>query len=222
MAVLAEMAEAAMSNPLGGASEAEAGEEDTDAALVEDTFSRVRSVICNQGGSVRRPIVVLQSYTYYGTIFLVFAVPIISIALNQMPEPSPDPMYVNGNVVHDRLIDMLEMCCMSLSMAGLSRFPTELARVTRTGSEPGALVQLGAGSKRVAQREVSKLHKWPMILAVIAIPIALYGLVIGSVVTMLIMIYALPVRWNRSFPMQARPNARAAFEFQLSAPCVSC
>eukprot|EP01051_Picozoa_sp_SAG22_P010993 SAG22_NODE_1023_length_5990_cov_16.923782_1_plen_200_part_00 len=166
--VVAEMAGAAVGNPLGDAGEDEDGE-DTDAALVEDTFSRVRRVICNEDGEVRQPIVLLQRYTVYGTVFVVFAVPAISIALNQMPLPRPLPLYVNGDVVHERLIEMVDSICMQLSMAGLSRFPTELARTTRI--EQGALSQLGLGTKRVAKREASRLRRWPIILAVIAFPI---------------------------------------------------
>eukprot|EP01052_Picozoa_sp_SAG31_P018754 SAG31_NODE_1342_length_8700_cov_12.667829_1_plen_315_part_00 len=209
------MAGAAVGNPLGNASEDEDGE-DTDAVVVKDTFSRVRRVVCNEDGEVRQPIVLLQRYTIYGTVFVVLGVPVISIALNQMPLPSPLPVYVNGNVVHERLIEMVDTICMQLSMASLSRFPTELARTTRI--EQGALAQLGLGTKRVAEREASKLRRWPIILAVIAFPIALYGLVVGSVVTMISLVFTVPVRMQRHASIDSQTSQtfvlhRSAVEF---------
>ena len=60
--MLAEMAEAAVSNPLG---DRDSDEEDTDAALIEDPFARARTIVCDEGGAVRRSIALLHLKTVF-------------------------------------------------------------------------------------------------------------------------------------------------------------
>ena len=162
--------------------------EDTDVVVVEDTFERARSLLCDDDGNLRLALRRLNSVQRWLTCFQVFIFPVLAFALNTVGG-SDALLYedLDGDgkthLNHGRLLDLIYGMGLMLFLGATSVYPAELVRTIH--AENGALKKLGMGSKRVAASEAEKLLRWPRFLKLVAVPIICYGIFAGFLFLMI-------------------------------------
>lgn len=179
-------------------------EVDTDAEVMPDLFVRARRMVCDDAGKPRPFFRRVTAVIRWVAVVGVIGVPLASIVLNETNGAADKryhrPVWENGQVNHLRLLDVIYQMGTNFFYACSALFPAQLANAIRL--DGGALARLGAGEKKVAANELSRLRCWPKLLVAVGVPFMLYG------VGMLLYVFLFPLF---GFLMIFSPESRDGF-----------